>query len=223
VDRPPDASQRKSLLIAHRAGNDLDRLRAVRRVAPDLIEADVHHFHGRLELRHAKTLGPIPLYWDRNPWRLENPFRTRLTLEGLLAALAPDEEPMLDLKGIGAGIVQPVIDAVERHFPDRQVTICSRHWRILPAFAECPWARVIYSAGSPGQVAAVAHRLQFADGVSVKHELLSADLVRRLRDHVPLVMTWTVDEPALWQRLQEWGVNGAITDAPEALAPQIGG
>jgi len=47
--------------------------------------------------------------------------------------------------------------------------------------------------------------------------------VRRLRDHVPLVMTWTVDEPALWQRLQEWGVNGAITDAPEALAPQIGG
>lgn len=190
---------------------------------PDLIEADVHYFHNRLELRHAKTIGPIPVYWDRKPWRLENPLRTRLTLSGLLEALCADEEPLLDLKGIGGGIVQPVIDAVERHFPDRRVTICSRHWRILPAFAERPWARVIYSAGSPGQVAAVARRLPFADGVSVKHELLSAELVRRFRDHVPLVMTWTVDEPALWQRLSEWGVNGAISDAPEALAPVIRG
>jgi hypothetical protein len=223
VDHTIAPTQRQSLLIAHRAGNDLDRLRAVRRLRPDLIEADVHYFHGRLEVRHMKTLGPIPFLWDRNPWRVGNPFAPRLTLPELLSALEPEEEPMLDLKGMGTGIAAAVIQAVERHLPDRRVTVCSRNWRVLPAFADRPWARVVYSAGSEGQVAAVHRRLAAADGVSVNHRLLSARLVRRFRDHVPLVMSWTVNEPGLWQRLMEWGVNAAITDAPEALERRVGG
>lgn len=170
-----------------------------------------------------KTVGPIPFLWDRKPWRIGNPFTGRLTLPELLQALAPEEEPMLDLKGIGGGIAGAVISAVERYLPDRRVTICSRNWRVLPAFSERPWARVVYSAGNVGQVEAVHRRLDRADGVSVNHELLSADVVRQFCDHVPLVMSWTVNDPRLWKRLHGWGVNAAITDAPEALAPSFGG
>jgi glycerophosphoryl diester phosphodiesterase len=221
MERSPNTPERKPLLIAHRAGNDLDRLEAVRHLRPDLVEADIHYFRGRLEVRHMKTLGPIPFLWDRNPWQIGNPFAPRLSLAELLQALGPDLEPMLDLKGIGRGIVKPVIAAVERYLPNRQVTISSRNWRVLPEFAERPWARVIYSAGNQGQIRAVQRRLDAAAGVAINHTLLSPELVARLRGHVPLVMTWTVDDPELWRRLASWGVNGAITDTPETLSPSF--
>ena len=48
-----------AFLVAHRAGNDLALLRRAERVRPRLIEADVHLFRGRLEVRHLKTLGPL--------------------------------------------------------------------------------------------------------------------------------------------------------------------
>ena len=50
--RPNTPTERTPLLIAHRAGNCLPRLTEAREVSPDLIEADVHLFSGRLEVRH---------------------------------------------------------------------------------------------------------------------------------------------------------------------------
>ena len=61
------------LLIAHRAGNDPAHLRAAEDAGADVIEADLHLWRGRLELRHLKTAGPLPVYWDR--WALAPPWR----------------------------------------------------------------------------------------------------------------------------------------------------
>ena len=47
------------LLIAHRAGNDPAHLRAAEAASADVIEADLHLWRGRLELRHLKTAGPL--------------------------------------------------------------------------------------------------------------------------------------------------------------------
>ena len=58
------------VVIAHRAGNSLERLAGAGAVA-DVVEADVHLFRGRLEVRHAKTLGPFPRLWER--WYLLEP------------------------------------------------------------------------------------------------------------------------------------------------------
>jgi glycerophosphoryl diester phosphodiesterase len=217
VDRPTTPTERTPLLIAHRAGNCLPRLTEAREVSPDLIEADVHLFGGRLEVRHMKTLGPVRLLWDRKPWRLGNPFARPFLLEDLLAALAPDEEAMLDLKGFDLGMAGAVGDVVETVIPGRAVTVCSRNWQVLPAFRDYPWARVVYSAGSPGQVASVHRRLDLAHGVSVNRELLTPRLVDRLRRDVPLVMTWTVNDPEMWRTFASWGVTGAITDVPAML------
>src|SRR3954470_21371543 len=101
-------------LVAHRAGNDLALLRRAERVRARLIEADVHLRRGRLEVRHLKTLGPLPVLWDR--WYLASPRTPRLELQELLASAAPDTALMLDLKGrdpelsrrVGALLDRPV-------------------------------------------------------------------------------------------------------------------
>ena len=80
--------QGSPFFVAHRAGNDLAQLRAAEEIGLDLVEADIRLFRGRLEVRHLKTLGPIPVLWDR--WRLANPFAPRLQLDELLAAIGPE-------------------------------------------------------------------------------------------------------------------------------------
>jgi hypothetical protein len=69
-------------LVAHRAGNDLARLRHAEDLGIPLIEADVHLFAGRLEVRHLQTVGPLPIFWDR--WALAPPWAPRLLLAELL-------------------------------------------------------------------------------------------------------------------------------------------
>ena len=49
-------------IVAHRAGNDPSALRAALAAGADLVEADVYAFRRRIEVRHARTLGP---WWSR--------------------------------------------------------------------------------------------------------------------------------------------------------------
>ncbi len=53
-----------ALVIAHRAANSAAALAAVG-PGVDVVEADVHLFRGRLEVRHAKTLWPSSVLWER--------------------------------------------------------------------------------------------------------------------------------------------------------------
>jgi glycerophosphoryl diester phosphodiesterase len=177
------------MAIAHRAGNDLDTLRAVEDLGVDLVEADVRLFRGRLEVRHLKSVGPIPLLWDR--WKIANPFAPRLTLEELLDHAGEETELMLDLKGRNPRISRRVV-AVLRGRATGSVTICARHWPFLAAFADVPRARVIYSVGSRRQLAHLLRRFGPGDtvpGVSVNQRLLNAQVVADLRSRSPLVIT----------------------------------
>ncbi len=100
------------LLIAHRAGNDPARVRAAERAGADVIEADLHLWRGELELRHLKTAGPLPVYWDR--WALAAPWRRFPRLDELLASVQPETALMLDLKGsdpAGARMLSAALDA----------------------------------------------------------------------------------------------------------------
>jgi hypothetical protein len=53
--------------------------------------------------------------------------------------------------------------------------------------------------------------------VSVHVSLLDGEVVADLRDRVPVVMTWPVDELVTLDRVVELGANGAITNSPEIL------
>src|SRR3954465_3721379 len=116
-------------LVAHRAGNDPALLRRAERVRARLIEADVHLRRGRVEVRHLKTLGPLPVLWDR--WYLA-PLRTpRLELAALLAATAPAPPPTLDPQGRAPELSWRVAGLLTR-----PVSVCSRRWRLLEPFLD---------------------------------------------------------------------------------------
>lgn len=208
-------------LVAHRAGNDLALLRAAEQSGHDLVEADIHLFHGKLEVRHLKTVGPIPILWDR--WQLANPFAPRLQLGALLAATDPGTELMLDLKGRNPRLAAGVLAAIEPVLPARRITVCARSWPLLAPFERLPGVRSVHSVGNIRQLRALlqmgrTHRLQ---GISIHERLLSAATVAELRDIADVVMTWPVNAASRVRELAEMGVDGLITDRLD-LALELG-
>jgi glycerophosphoryl diester phosphodiesterase len=207
-----------SFLIAHRAGNDLARLHEAERLGFELIEADVRLWRRRVEVRHLKTLGPIPLLWDR--WELASPLAPRLLLHELLAAVGTRTELLLDLKG-GDPALSPLVLA-ELRKPRARVTVCARSWRLLEPFAGRPDVRTIHSVGTRRQL---RHLLSAFSGgrlagVSIHERLLDASTLAELRRLTALVMTWPVNSVERARELVSLGVDGLISDdlTPAALS-----
>lgn len=196
-------------LIAHQAGNDLERLREAESLGVNFVEADLRLWRGRVEVRHLKTIGPIPIFWDR--WRLANPFAPRLRLENLLQTVAPRTELMLDLKGRNPRLAQLVLAQLP---PDRRVTVCARSWRLLEPFRSRPHIRVVYSVGSNRQLRKLMRRFdgRQLDGVSIHERLLNASIVAELRRRAEMVMTWPINTTHRAHELIAMGVNGLISD-----------
>jgi glycerophosphoryl diester phosphodiesterase len=205
------------LLIAHRAGNEPARLRAAERAGADVIEADLHLRRGRLELRHLKTLGPLPIYWDR--WALAPPWRHFDSVVDLLAAAQPETVLMLDLKGTdpaAARMLSAALSRAERLVP---VLVSARAWPLLDEI-DPALAQRIASAARPRQLDqliayAASHPL---DCASLHLRLLDRDRLSALRAHVPLVMTWPVNHRDEAARATALGVGGLISDDLALLA-----
>ena len=204
--------------MAHRAGNCLDRLRDAERLGVALIEADVRLFRGRPEIRHLKTVGPLPLYWDR--WELASPFRRSLLLPELLRSSGDATELMLDLKGADMRLAEIVRRELEPYVPRRCFTVCARSWELLDAFDGLP-VRRFASVGSRRQVRALLERFaeKRLDGVSIHERLLDARVVADLRSVAGLVLTWPVNVPTRARELLGLGVDGLISDDAGAIAP----
>jgi glycerophosphoryl diester phosphodiesterase len=204
--------------VAHRAGNRLDRLRASEAAGLESVEADVHLFHGRLEVRHLKTIGPVPFLWDR--WELASPWRRRLLLHELLAAAHPETELMLDLKGRRQRVAERVVDALRPYLGRRRLTITARRWTLLEPFAELP-VRRLHSVGSARQLRALVRRSAGSrlDGVAIHERLLDGAAVAELRRVAGVVMTWPVNDATRAAELIRLGVDGLISDRPSALSP----
>jgi glycerophosphoryl diester phosphodiesterase len=212
------------LVVAHRAGNRLDALRASEAAGVAFVEADVNLFRGRLEIRHLKTVGPLPLYWDR--WELAPPWRSRLLLEDVLEAAAPSTELMLDLKGRNPRLAERVIEAIEPYLETRRLTIAARHWPLLERFADLP-VRRLHSVGTARQLRELIRRAagRPLDGVTIHERLLDSTAVAELRRVAGVVMTWPVNDAVRAGELLRLGVDGLISDRPAALsdlaAPEV--
>src|SRR5215217_9154779 len=176
---PSSNAHRRSLplprvpfLVAHRAGNQLDLLRAAEadhRGA--IVEADVNLFRGRLEIRHLKTFGPLPVFWDR--WQIAPPWHPHLLLSDLLATASPTTELMLDLKGKNRRLAERVVAELVPYLGQRRMTICTRAWPLLEAFEGLP-VRRIHSVGTARQLRALirATSSRRIEGVSIHERLL---------------------------------------------------
>jgi glycerophosphoryl diester phosphodiesterase len=199
-----------ALAVAHRAGNDLALLAAAETLGVDVIEADLHLCDGRIEVRHLRTAGPLPVLWDR--WRVQPAWRPRLRLETLLAAAGRTGDLMLDLKGTDRSLPHRLIEILEAGEHGREAIVCSRNWPLLEPFAETRH-RVVCSIGDRRELTRfLAGWAPEAQGVSINHELVTATLAARLRARAPLVMAWTVNAAARMEPLLDWGVNAIISD-----------
>lgn len=220
---PPDRVLAAPVLaVAHRGGNSRGALRAAAALGAHLAEADLHLHRGRLEIRHGRPTGILPLLLDS--WRLTAALQRR-TLPDLLAAV-PDPGPalMLDLKRADRGMGEQVRATLLRHAPGRTVAVCAARWEALAPLADLDWVLPALSAGSPEQLGRAFDQLRpdrRVHLVSVDHRLLTPEVTRRLHERVPVVLAWTVNRPADLPRLlalRSSGRVGVISDSPQVLA-----
>jgi glycerophosphoryl diester phosphodiesterase len=207
----------RPFLVAHRAGNRLSDLHAAELLKPTRVEADVRLYRGRLEVRHLKTAGLIPVLWDR--WELQASWRPQLRLEELLAAMAAETELVLDLKGPRKRLAEQVLRTVAPYLGERRLTVCARSWRLLEPFAGTPVRRV-HSVGNARQLRAVLRRFAHRqlEGVSIHERLATRETVAALGEIAELILAWPVNEPQRARALLRLGVDGLITDDVAALS-----
>src|SRR3954451_8811955 len=157
------------LAVAHRSGNTVAGLRAALDAGVDLVEADVHAYRGRLEVRHLRSMGGLPFLWDREGIVRR---RGRLELAELVAALGDDHRLMIDLKGVHPQLAPKVARLLRATSPDRSLTVCTKSWWMLDAF-DVPVRKVLSSATRRG-ISRLRERLAVGpvDGVSVRLSLL---------------------------------------------------
>jgi glycerophosphoryl diester phosphodiesterase len=182
-------------------------LRAALDGGADLVEADVHAYRGRLEVRHTKSLGPWWL-WDRGEFLRRRDSR-HFEIGRLLAALDGDPRLLLDLKGIHPRLASKVAAALRTHGP---ATVCTQHWWMLRAFCDLPQVRFVLSAGSRRGLRRLRARLRARPsyGVCVHRRLLTPELVTELRRGAEVVFTWPVDTADALVDARRLGVDGVI-------------
>lgn len=203
------------VVVAHRAGNDLATLRSAEAAGVDMVEADVHWFRGRLEVRHLKTLGPLPILWDR--WFLASPFTPRLGLEELVSAAAPGTDLLLDLKGPFRRVAHLVLSALGHTEPKGRVSVCARNHRLLDPFRDHPEIRVVPTAATRRQLRRIGRGHGPLDAVSVNAALCTPRDVAQLRRRTPLLIAWGATDPARIRALWEMGVTGFSVEDPGGL------
>jgi glycerophosphoryl diester phosphodiesterase len=208
------------LAVAHRAGNSLAGLHAARTLGADVIECDIHHYRGRLEVRHLKTAGPLPFLWDR--WELAPASAPRLGLAELLEADRQGATLMLDLKGRRPETARAVVELLHEVATRHPVLVCGRWWPAVDTTAELPFVRPVLSARNRPELARLRRRVAAAPGAahgaSVHASLLDRTVVEELHRGLDVVMTWPVNDRGELARVLDLGVSGVISDEPEVLA-----
>lgn len=217
---------RPVLAIAHRGGNSLPELRLANQLPADVIECDVHHYRGRLEVRHLKTAGPLPFLWDR--WELRSASAPRLGLAELLLADDHGSRFMLDLKARRTRVARSVAQLLHDLGHHREVLVCGRYWPSVDLAASLPYVQPVLSARTRGELTRLRARLQSPPagipatyGVSVHRSLLDAAVVAWLHQHVEIVMTWPVNDTGSLDAMLSAGVTGIISDEHAVLADLI--
>jgi hypothetical protein len=198
-------------LILHRGGNRPGAVPAD--ASADMIEADVHLFRGRLEVRHEKVLWPSTRLWDR--WYVLPRLTPRRTLDDLLGSDATGPL-LLDLKGVSPKLARAVVRAIDDRRP---VTIASKSWWLLMPFRSVAGVRTFRSVGNRFELAVLRHLPTRCrpDGIVAHHRLLTATTVGELHHRAPAVWAWGARDRAEADRLGSWGVDGLIVDDLELL------
>ena len=214
-----DGNTAGPLLIAHRVGNQPDLVPAAVAAGADLIEADVHLYRRRLEVRHTKTMGVLPWLWDR--WYLVPAAAERLILAALIDGLPDGAMLMLDLKGWHPWLGRAIATAMEDAAPGRPYVVSGRQWQMLSAFESLDHVQIIHSARSPRELKALPRRVagHRTDAVCMhRHLLANPRWVALARSLAPTLLTWPIVDHATAEEARAYGADGLIIDGIDLLA-----
>lgn len=196
------------VVSAHRHGNDLDALRAACDAQPDLVEVDVRMFWGRVEARHHKSVGPLPILWDRG----ERPRvrLRRLRLDDVVRAAPEGTVLHVDLKGFSPRLP----GRVQRILGDRPYLVATRSWWLLRSFRSAEHVTVMRSIGAPWQLRWFLRRHPGGvdDAVCIRRDRLTPEVAALLLPRCRALYVWRVDTRAEIDDLVALGVHGVIVD-----------
>jgi glycerophosphoryl diester phosphodiesterase len=211
----PALPSHRPFVIAHRAGNHLPKAqRAIQRGA-DVIEADVWRYRKQLEVRHLKTLGPVPLLWDR--WELKPGWTPRLHLDELLHEVPPDIPIMLDLKGVDPHLSTSILETMRNDYPRHGIVMCTRNWMHLDRIRDASDVHRIYSVGSQQEREDIFSRIETMRHpvVSIHHDLITPALMKRLDEAGTTVISWGAATRHEVDLLLSLGIDGVtLSEGP---------
>ncbi|MXY36641.1 MAG: hypothetical protein F4Y54_07745 [Dehalococcoidia bacterium] len=210
----------RPVAIAHRAGNDLARLDHARSIGADLVELDVWLRRGRLEVRHARTVGPLPLLRER--WRLSPGWGPRLELEAVIEAAGPDVQLMVDLKSETLALSEGIVAAFDRCLPAATYAVTTREWWLLEPFEGRDGVCLIPSAAWPHELAELMPTLgDRFHALSMHITLVEPALMSELSGRGVSTFVWPVNTTAELERVLGAGAAGVNSDNLDLLAQVI--
>jgi len=210
----------RPVAIAHRAGNDLARLEQATAIGADLVELDVWLHRGRLEARHAKRVGLLPLYRER--WRPSPGWRPCLGLDAVIEAAGPDVQLMVDLKSETLALSEGVAAAFDRSLPGASYAVTTREWWLLEPFEGRDGVCLIPSAAWPHELAELMPALgDRFHSVSMHITLVEPALMTELAGRGVSTFVWPVNTIADLERVLGAGAAGVNSDNLDLLARVI--
>ncbi len=206
----------RPVAIAHRAGNDLARLERAKVIGADLAELDVWLHRGRVEVRHAQTLGPLPLLRER--WRLRPGWGPRLDLDAVIEAAGRDVPLMVDLKSETLALSEAVAAAFERRLAGAPYAVTTREWWLLEPFEGRERVCLIPSAAWPHELAELLPSLgERFHALSMHITLVEPALMIELAARGVAAYVWPVNTPTDLGRVLGAGAAGVNSDSLDLL------
>ena len=211
----------RPVTIAHRAGNDLARLDRAKAIGADLVELDVWLHRGRVEVRHAKTVGPLPLLRER--WRIKPGWGPRLELDAVIEAAGPDLPLMVDLKSETLALSEAVAATFDRCLPAAAYAVTTREWWLLEPFEDREQVCLIPSAAWPHELAELMPALgERFRALSMHITLVEPALMIELAGRGVATYVWSVNTPTDLRRVLGAGAAGVNSDDLDLLGEVVG-
>lgn len=201
-------------IIAHKAGNTATQALAAIEDVADFVEVDLFVNRGRFEARHERRIfSHLPFLVDSN--RVALAPRKPFGLKQLLDKAEGHIGVFLDLKNGSSTAARLVKKSIEESGYRGRLVASSQIWSILRALHhEAPEVDLFYSIAVRSQLdlfISVSQRDMVPRGVSIRHTLLTPELVREFHRRDLLVVAWTVDDVERAAELAEMGVDGITT------------
>lgn len=172
----------------------------------------------------------------RFPRQVAQPGERIPTFEAVLEWLAGEKDPRARTVGLNvetkseeehpqyapepAAFAKLVLDAFRKHGLGKRALLQSFDFRTLREARKIdPSQRIsalVEERPGRGQLARIARELK-VDVISPNHEWLKERDVRELHAMGVKVVPWTANDEAAWKKLVSLGVDGIISDDPEAL------